>query len=164
MNQAGGYTVIAGGLSTGTGLGGAIFFQTSTSGVSGSALNTFTTKWQIDDWGGLRPNADNAMWLGQTYARVAKGFFVDLQTTSISASAATITGGTITGITDLTVADGGTGASTPAAARTNLIAPTMLSHTAGVYAPTAGRIFIGIEDPVADGYTPTIGDVWIDNG
>ena len=32
----------------------------------------------------------------------------------------TITGGSITGITDLTVADGGTGASTPAGARTNL--------------------------------------------
>ena len=33
---------------------------------------------------------------------------------------ATITGGTITGITDITVADGGTGASTADAARTNL--------------------------------------------
>ena len=33
---------------------------------------------------------------------------------------ATITGGTITGITDIAVADGGTGASTAAAARTNL--------------------------------------------
>ena len=31
-----------------------------------------------------------------------------------------ITGGTITGITDITVADGGTGASTPSSARTNL--------------------------------------------
>lgn len=35
-------------------------------------------------------------------------------------SAAAITGGSITGITDLAVADGGTGASTAAAARTNL--------------------------------------------
>ena len=35
-------------------------------------------------------------------------------------TAAVITGGTITGITDLAVADGGTGASTAAAARTNL--------------------------------------------
>lgn len=37
-----------------------------------------------------------------------------------NAGAAAITGGTITGITDLAVADGGTGASTPAAARANL--------------------------------------------
>jgi hypothetical protein len=37
-----------------------------------------------------------------------------------AASAVTITGGSITGITDLAVADGGTGASTAAGARTNL--------------------------------------------
>jgi hypothetical protein len=41
---------------------------------------------------------------------------------AITSSAATITGGTITGITDLAVADGGTGASTAANARTNLSA------------------------------------------
>jgi len=40
----------------------------------------------------------------------------------ITTSSATITGGTITGITDLAVADGGTGASTAANARTNLSA------------------------------------------
>ena len=39
---------------------------------------------------------------------------------NLSSSSATITGGTITGITDLTIADGGTGASTAAAARQNL--------------------------------------------
>lgn len=41
-------------------------------------------------------------------------------TGGVTSSAVTITGGTITGITDLAVADGGTGASTAAAARTNL--------------------------------------------
>jgi len=41
---------------------------------------------------------------------------------AITSSSATITGGTITGITDLAVADGGTGASTAANARTNLSA------------------------------------------
>jgi hypothetical protein len=40
----------------------------------------------------------------------------------ITSSSATITGGSITGITDLAVADGGTGASTAANARTNLSA------------------------------------------
>jgi hypothetical protein len=39
---------------------------------------------------------------------------------AVTSSSATITGGTITGITDLAVADGGTGASTAANARTNL--------------------------------------------
>jgi len=41
-------------------------------------------------------------------------------TGSVTSSNATITGGTITGITDIAIADGGTGASTAAAARTNL--------------------------------------------
>ena len=41
---------------------------------------------------------------------------------AVTSSSATITGGTITGITDLAVADGGTGASTAANARTNLSA------------------------------------------
>jgi hypothetical protein len=40
--------------------------------------------------------------------------------TSLITNNATITGGSITGITDLAVADGGTGASTAAGARTNL--------------------------------------------
>ena len=41
-------------------------------------------------------------------------------TANLSSTSATITGGTITGITDLTVADGGTGASNAASARQNL--------------------------------------------
>ena len=41
-------------------------------------------------------------------------------TANLSSSSATITGGTITGITDLTVADGGTGASNATNARVNL--------------------------------------------
>ncbi len=41
-------------------------------------------------------------------------------TANLSSTSATITGGTVTGITDLTVADGGTGSSTAAGARTNL--------------------------------------------
>ena len=41
-------------------------------------------------------------------------------TANLNSTSATITGGTITGITDLTVADGGTGASTAEGARTSL--------------------------------------------
>ena len=41
-------------------------------------------------------------------------------TANFAMSSVSITGGSITGITDLTVADGGTGASTAAAARANL--------------------------------------------
>jgi len=41
-------------------------------------------------------------------------------TANLNSSSAAISGGTITGITDITIADGGTGASTAAAARQNL--------------------------------------------
>jgi hypothetical protein len=43
-----------------------------------------------------------------------------ISATTVSTSGASITGGSITGITDLAVADGGTGASTASAARANL--------------------------------------------
>jgi hypothetical protein len=51
---------------------------------------------------------------------------------SQNANAVSITGGSISGITDLAVADGGTGASTPAGARVSLLTPTT--------APTAFNI------------------------
>jgi len=60
--------------------------------------------------------------------KIVKGAEIDTEYNNIATavatktdnSAAAITGGTITGITDLAVADGGTGASTAANARTNL--------------------------------------------
>lgn len=48
------------------------------------------------------------------------GSFSGTWSGAFSSNNATITGGTITGITDLAIADGGTGASTAAAAKTNL--------------------------------------------
>ena len=54
-----------------------------------------------------------------------------------AANSVAITGGSITGITDLAVADGGTGASTAAAARTNLSAGYAVNGVTSVLATPA---------------------------
>jgi len=70
-----------------------------------------------------------------------------------AASNVTITGGAITGITDLAVADGGTGASTAGGARTNLGLGTIATQDANNVSISGGAI-TGITDlAIADGGT-----------
>lgn len=74
-----------------------------------------------------------------------------------NANAVTISGGSITGITDLAVADGGTGASTAAGARTNLGLGTMAVQDASAVAITGGTITgLGSAIPVASGGTGAV--------
>lgn len=61
-------------------------------------------------------------------------------TGSINISNANLSGGSVVGITDLAVLDGGTGASTPSAARANLGCGTMATQDANDVSITGGSI------------------------
>lgn len=75
-----------------------------------------------------------------------------------AASSVTITGGSIIGITDIAVADGGTGSSTASGARTNLGLGTIATQAANSVAITGGAIdgaILGATTPMQiQGYRP----------
>lgn len=80
----------------------------------------------------------------------------------------TITGGHITGITDIAIADGGTGASTAANARSNLNLGSAALLTAGTAANNAVQLTAAAKLPAVDGSLltnlPNVADTFYDSG
>lgn len=105
---------------TAGGIAATTFYGNLTGNVTGNVVGNLT--------GTVTGNATNvngtvAIGNGGTGATTAGNARTNLGLGSVAtqnSNAVSITGGTITGITDLTIADGGTGASTAAQARTNL--------------------------------------------
>ncbi len=111
------YTMTTPKITGGTITGAAFTGNTFTSPViSGGTINNATI-------GATTASTGAFSTLSATGATTFSGATVvsgSLTANTFSSSGATITGGSVTGITDLAVADGGTGASTATAARTNL--------------------------------------------
>ena len=95
---------------------------------------------------------NGAAWVAESGATARTSLGLGSIATQASSSVS-ITGGSITGITDLAVADGGTGASTAANARTNLGLGTISTQASSAVSITGGSI-TGITDlAIADGGT-----------
>lgn len=120
---------------------------TSYAGVTPIVVNNTTNQISLDTV---------PLTFGGTGSTTASGARTNLGLGSIAtqnSNSVTITGGSVSGIIDLAVADGGTGSSTAAGARTNLGLGTIATQASSAVSITGGSI-TGITDlAIADGGT-----------
>jgi hypothetical protein len=115
---------------------------TASVGTATTQLATTAFVTNGPEFAGL-PTAPTAS-VGTNTTQLATTAFVQNQVNALgtmstqNSNSVTITGGTITGITDVAVADGGTGASTAADARTNLAVPPNTRTVTGSGGLTGG--------------------------
>ena len=115
---------------------------TASVGTATTQLATTAFVTNGPEFAGL-PTAPTAS-VGTNTTQLATTAFVQNQVNALgtmsiqNSNSVTITGGTITGITDVAVADGGTGASTAADARTNLAVPPNTRTVTGAGGLTGG--------------------------
>ena len=139
--------------------------------ITGSTINNSAI-------GGTTAAAGKFTTLEATGATTFSGATVvsaSLTANTFSSSGATITGGSVTGITDLAIADGGTGASTAAGARTNLDASSPAfsaqpSTTQSVTSATYTKVNFGTENWdtnsnfASSRFTPTVAGYYFISG
>lgn len=94
----------------------------------------------LTTWAGVASSADGRAIVSAADYAAMRGLLGLGTMATQGAGAVAITGGSITGITDLAVADGGTGASDAAGARTNLGLGSIATQAANSVAITGGAI------------------------